>query len=144
MRGFFRIFKVVSRLSKCKHIADFWYTSSLTIVLWLRKNIWGQNASKIPNLLLKPTTISSIMDFLGFPTKNLTSISWKNEFSWSVLYLGNAHWMSLKRFRPKKSKFTYLFFHKVVRKQTPPIFDKFALITHTTHIWGLDTLSLSF
>ena len=144
MRGFFRIFKVVSRLSKCNHMADFWYTSSLTIVLWLEKNIWGQNASKIPNLLLKPTTISSIMDFWGFPTKNLTSISWKNEFSWSVLYLGNAHWMSLKRFRPKKSKFMYLFFHKVVCKQTPPIFDKFVLITHTTHIWGLETLSLSF
>ena len=125
-KGFLRIFKVVSRLSKCNHMADFWYTSSLTIVLWLGKNVWGQNASKIPNLLLTPTTTSSIMDFLGFSTKNLMSISSKNEFSWGVRHLGNAYWMSLKGFRPKKSKFTYLFFHNIVHKPTQHILNKFA------------------
>ena len=67
-------------------------------------------------------------------TKNLTSISSKNEFSWGVLYLGSAHWMSLKGFRLKKSKSMNLFSHNIVHKQTPPIFDIFALIIHPTQI----------
>ena len=43
--------------------------------------------------------------------------------SWGVLYLGSAHWMSLKGFRLKKSKSMSLFSHNIVHKQTPPIFD---------------------